>query len=173
MLAALKRVRDWVLTSSNLLRFEAPKLLTSMVGGNDLHSDGIKINGAMQKLLGEWIGSEDLELMREAAYLMRGFDADAVFYSIAESLLTKSERNNKTDKEVEGGIIAALSSGVYSRNIGEPTPHLVKQIKDLKTWRDKTQSTVVARFAEDLIKMIEQDIEKQSQEDEEFLEGVE
>ena len=79
-LAALKRVRDWVLTSSNLLRFEAPILLTSMIGGDDPRSDGIKINAAMQKLLGEWIDSGDLELMREAAYLMRGFDADAVFY---------------------------------------------------------------------------------------------
>ena len=62
-LAALKRVRDWVLTSSNLLRFEAPRLITSMVGGNDLHSDGIKINRALQKLLEEWIDSGDLELM--------------------------------------------------------------------------------------------------------------
>ena len=172
-LTALRRVRDWVLTSSNLLRFEAPNLLTSMIGGNDLHRDGIKINGAMRKLFEEWIDSEDIELMRESAYLMRGFDADAVFYSIAESLLTKSERNNKADKEVEGGIIAALSSGVYSRNIGEPVPCLVEQIKDLKIWRDKTQSTVVAQFAEDLIEMIEQDIEKQLQEDEEFLEGEE
>ena len=172
-LAALRRVRDWVLGSSNLLRFEAPNLLTSMVGGNDPRSDEIKINGAMRKLFEEWIDSEDIELMRESAYLMRGFDADAVFYSIAESLLTKSERNNKADKEVEGGIIAALSSGVYSRNIGEPVPCLVEQIKDLKIWRDKTQSTVVAQFAEDLIKMIEQDIEKQLQEDEEFLEGEE
>ena len=170
-LTALRRVRDWVLTSSNLLRFEAPNLLTSMIGGNDLHSDGIKINGAMRKLFEEWIDSEDIELMRESAYLMRGFDADAVFYSIAESLLTKSERNDKADKEVEGGIIAALSSGVYSRNIGEPTPNLVKQIKDLKAWRDETQSTVVVRFAEDLIEMTEQDIEKQLLEDEEFLEG--
>ena len=172
-LAALRRVRDWVLGSSNLLRFEAPNLLTSMVGGNDPRSDEIKINGAMRKLFEEWIDSEDIELMRESAYLMRGFDADAVFYSIAESLLTKSERNNKADKEVEGGIVAALSSGVYSRNIGEPVPCLVEQIKDLKIWRDKTQSTVVAQFAEDLIKMIEQDIEKQLQEDEEFLEGEE
>jgi hypothetical protein len=171
--AALKRVRDWVLTSSNLLRFEAPGLITSMVGGDDPRSSEVKINPPMQKLFEEWIDSENLELMREAAYLMRGFDADAVFYFIAESLLAKSERNNKADKEVEGGIIAALSSGVYSRNIGEPVPCLVEQIKDLKIWRDKTQSTVVAQFAEDLIKMIEQDIEKQLQEDEEFLEGEE
>ena len=170
-LAALKRVRDWVLTSLNLLRFEAPILLTSMLGGNDPRSSEVKINPAMRKLFEEWINSGDLELMREAAYLMRGFDADTVFYSLAESLLTKSARNDKADKEVEGGIIAALSSGVYSRNIGEPTPNLVKQIKDLKAWRDETQSTVVVRFAEDLIEMTEQDIEKQLLEDEEFLEG--
>ena len=166
-LAALKRVRDWVLTSSNLLRFEAPRLLISMVGGNDLHSDGIKINGAMQKLLEEWIDSEDIELMQESAYLMRGFDADAVFYSLAESVIIKSNE----DKQVQGEITAALYSGVYSRNIGDPTPHLVKRIKDLKALRDGTQSLIVVQFAEDLIKMTEQDIEKQSQEDEEFLEG--
>ena len=69
VLAALKRVRDWVLTSSNLLRFEAPILLTSMIGGDDPRSDGIKINAAMQKLLEEWIDSGDLELMRGVAYL--------------------------------------------------------------------------------------------------------
>ena len=165
-LAALKRVRDWVLTSSNLLRFEAPILLTSMVGGNDPRSDGIKINAAMQKLFAEWIDSEDLELMREAAYLMRGFDADAAFYSLAESLVIKSEG----DKQVEGGITAALYSGVYSKNIGESAPHLVKRIKDLKALQDRTQSLIVKRFTEELIKMTERDIEKQSQEDEEFLE---
>ena len=43
-LAALKRVRDWVRTSSNLLRFEAPNFLTSMLSGNDPRSDEIKIN---------------------------------------------------------------------------------------------------------------------------------
>ena len=166
-LAALKRVRDWVLTSSNLLRFEAPRLLISMIGGNDLHSDGIKINGAMRKLFEEWIDSEDIELMQESAYLMRGFDADAVFYSLAESVIIKSNE----DKQVQGEITAALYSGVYSRNIGDPTPHLVKRIKDLKALRDGTQSLIVVQFAEDLIKMTEQDIEKQSQEDEEFLEG--
>ena len=168
-LAALKRVRDWVLKSSNLLRFEAPKLLTSMLSGNNPRSDEIKINPPMRKLFEEWIDSEDLELMREAAYLMRGFDANAVFYSLAEAVLVKS----KGDKQVQGEIVAALYSGVYSRNIGDPAPHLVKQIKNLKAWRDKTQSTVVAQFAEDLIKTTEQDIEKQAQEDEEFLEGEE
>ena len=168
-LAALKRVRDWVLTSSNLLRFEAPKLLTSMLSGNNPRSDEIKINSAMRKLFEEWINSEDIELMRESAYLMRGFDADAVFYSLAESVIIKSNE----DKQVQGEITAALYSGVYSRNIGDPTPHLVKRIKDLKALRDGTQSLIVVQFAEDLIKMTEQDIEKQSQEDEEFLEGEE
>ena len=169
VLAALKRVRDWVLTSSNLLRFEAPILLTSMIGGDDPRSDGIKINAAMQKLLEQWIDSGDLELMREAAYLMRGFDADAVFYFLAELVLIKSDG----DKQVQGGIIAALSSGVYSRNIGEPTPYLVKQIEDLKAWRDRTLSPIVVQFAKDLIERTEQDIGKQLQEDEEFLEGEE
>ncbi len=166
-LAALRRVRDWVLTSSNLLRFEAPILLTSMVGGNDPRSDEIKINAAMQKLFEEWIDSEDLELMREAAYLMRGFDADAVFYSLAESLVIKSNG----DKQVETGITAALYSGVYSKNIGEPAPQLEKRIKDLKGLQDRTQSRLVKRFTEDLINMTEKDIEKHSLEDDEFLEG--
>ncbi len=168
-LAALKRVRDWVLTSSNLLRFEAPKLLTSMLSGNNPRSDEIKINSAIRKLFEEWIDSEDLELMREAAYLMRGFDTDAVFYSLAESVLIKSEG----DEQVQGEIVAALYSGVYSRNLGEPAPHLARRIKDLKALQGGTQSLIVAQFAEDLIKMTEQDIEKQLQEDEEFLEGEE
>ena len=168
-MAALRRVRDWVLTSSNLLRFEAPNLLTSMLSGNDPRSDEIKINPAMQKLFEEWINSEDLELIREAAYLMRGFDADAVFYSLVKSVLIKS----KGDKQVKGEIVAALYSGVYSRNIGDPAPHLEKRIKDLKVLQNGTQSPIVVQFAEDLIEMTEQDIEKQLQEDEEFLEGEE
>ncbi|MCY4570048.1 MAG: ATP-binding protein [Candidatus Poribacteria bacterium] len=167
--AALRRVRDWVLTSSNLLRFEAPNLLTSMVAGNDPRSDEIKINDAMQKLFEEWIDSEDLELMREAAYLIRGFDANTVFYFVVESLVIKSEG----DRQVEGEITAALSSGVYSRSIGDPAPHLEKRIKDLKALRDGTQSPIVVKFAADLIEMTEQDIERQLQEDEEFLEGEE
>ena len=168
-LAALKRVRNWVLKSSHLLRFEAPNLLTSMLSGNDPRSDEIKINDAMRKLFEEWINSEDPKLMKEAAYLMRGFDTDAVFYSLAESVLIKSEG----DKQVQGEIVAALYSGVYSRNFGEPAPHFAKRIKDLKALRDRTQSPIVTHFAEDLIKITEQDIEKQLQEDEEFLEGEE
>ena len=168
-MAALRRVRDWVLTSSNLLRFEAPNLLTSMLSGNDPHNDEIKINPAMRKLFEEWIDSEDLKLIREVAYLMRGFDADTVFYSLAESVLIKSDGN----KQVQGQITAALYSGGGSGNIGDPAPHLVKQIKDLKAWINKAQSTVVTQFAEDHIKMIEQDIERQLQKDEEFLEEEE
>ena len=164
---ALRRVRDWVRTSSNLLRFEAPNLLVSMLSGNDPRNDEIKINSAMQKLFEEWIDSEDLELIREVAYLMRGFDADTVFYSLAESVLIKSTG----DKHAQGEILAALYSGVYSRNFGDPAPHLLKRIKDLKALRDRTQSPIVTEFAEDLIKITEQDIEKQVQEDEEFLEG--
>ena len=166
---ALRRVRDWVRTSSNLLRFEAPNLLVSMHSGNDPRSDEIKINPAMRKLFEEWIDSEDLELIREVAYLMRGFDADTVFYSLAESVLIKSTG----DKQAQGEIVAALYSGVYSRNFGDPAPHLLKRIKDLKALRDRTQSPVVTEFAEDMIKMTEQDIEKQAQEDEELLEGEE
>lgn len=168
-LSALRRVRDWMLTSSNLLRFEAPNLLTSMVAGNDPRSDEIKINGAMRKLFEEWIDAEDIELMRNAAYLIRGFDADIVFYSLAESLVIKSEG----DEQVKGAITVALSSGVYSRSIGDPAPHLEKRIKDLKALRNGTQSPIVVQFAEDLIEMTEQDIERQLQEDEELLEGEE
>ena len=164
---ALRRVRDWVRTSSNLLRFEAPNLLVSMLSGNDPRSDEIKINPAMRKLFEEWIDSEDLELIREVAYLMRGFDTDAVFYSLAESVLIKSTG----DKQAQNEIVAALYSGVYSRNFGDPAPHLLKRVKDLKALRDRTQSPVVTEFAEDIIEMTEQDIEKQLQEDEEFLEG--
>ena len=168
-LAALKRVRDWVLTSSNLLRFEAPRLLTSMVGGDDPRSSKVKINPPMRKLFEEWIDSDDLELMREATYLMRGFDADTVFYSLAESAIIKSEG----DKQVQGGITAALSSGVSARNLGEPAPHLVKRINDLKAWRDRTDSPIVKRFAEHHIDLTQQEIEWLAQEDEEFLEGEE
>ena len=166
-MGALRRVRDWVLTSSNLLRFEAPNLLVSMLSGSDPRNDEIKINLAMRKLFEEWIDSDDLKLIREVAYLMRGFDADTVFYSLAESVLIKSTG----DKQSQGEIVAALYSGVYSRNFGDPAPHLLKRIKDLKALRDRTQSPIVTEFAEDLIKMTEQDIEKQAQEDEEFLEG--
>ena len=166
-LAALKRVRDWVRTSSNLLRFEAPRLLTSMVGGDDPRSSKVKINPPMRKLLEEWIKSKDLGLIREATYLMRGFDADDVFYSLAESAVIKSEG----DKQVQGGITAALSSGVSARNLGEPAPHLKKRMADLKAWHARSNSVIVVQFAEDLIDMTQREIDWLAQEDEEFLEG--
>lgn len=43
----------------------------------------------------------------------------------------------------------------------------------LKALRNGTQSPIVVQFAEDLIEMTEQDIERQLQEDEELLEGEE
>ena len=165
-LAALKRVRNWVRKSSHLLRFEAPTLLTSMAGGNDLHSDGIKINDSMQKLLEEWIDSGDLELMREAAYLMRGFATDDVFYSLAESILIKSEGN----PHVEDNITIAICAGVHSRTHGEPSPQLEKRIADLKALHQRTQSSVVSEYAHHLIESTEREIQQQLQEDEEFLE---
>ena len=165
--AALRRVRDWELTSSNLLRFEAPNLLISMIGGDDPRSSKVKINLAMRKLFEEWINSENLEFMREAAYLMRGFDADVVFYSLAKLLIVKS----KGDKDVEGALITALRSGVYARSIGEPSGHNLKQIEDLKAWRDRTQVQVVDQFVDGVVDLIEWEIQRQLQDDEEFLEG--
>ena len=166
-LSALRRVRDWVLTSSNLLRFEAPNLLTSMVAGNDPHSDEIKINGAMRKLFEEWIDSEDIELMRDAAYLMRRFDTDAVFYSLAESLLIRSN----LDEQVKSEITAALWTEGHSKNIGQPSPYFQKRIKELETWRDRTQLSDVAKFADDLIEITQREIKRESEEDEEFLDA--
>ena len=166
---ALRRVRDWVLKPSNVLKFEAPRLLTSMLSGNEPRGSEIKINAAMKKLFEEWIDSEDIKLMQNAAYLMRGFDTDPVFYSLVERVLINSKRN----EDVESNIIAVFYSKVYSRNRGEPTPLLVQRIKNLKDLKDKTQSPYVTQFAEDFIKITEQDIETQLQEDEEFLEGEE
>ena len=165
-LAALKRVRDWVLGTSHLLRFEAPGLLTSIVGGSDLHSDGIKINAAMRELFEEWIDSEDVELMRETAYLMRDFKPDDVFYSLAESILIKSEGN----PHVQDNITIAICAGVHSRTHGEPSPQLEKRIADLKALRERTQSPIVSEFANHLIENTEREIHEQLREDEEFLE---
>ncbi|MDE0086149.1 MAG: hypothetical protein OXU23_10585 [Candidatus Poribacteria bacterium] len=169
MIAALERVRDWVLTPSYVLRFEAPTLLTSMLSENEPRGGDVKINGAMKRLFEEWIDSEDIKLMQWAAYLMRGFDTDSVFYSLVETVIINSEGN----KEVQDSITAAIFSRVHSRSIGEPTPLLVQRIKDLKALQDRTQSQIVVHYAENLIKWTEQDIEKQLQEDEEFLEGEE
>ena len=167
--AALRRVRDWVRKSSFSLKFEAPQVLTSMLSGNEPRGSDVKINGALKKLFEEWIDSEDIELMRYTAYLMRGFDTDHVFYSLLEKVLTNSDG----DEQVRGGLFAALFSGGGFRNIGEPSPRLVKRIKDLRTLFFRTQSPLIKRFTKDLIKMTEQDIERQLQKDEEFLEGEE
>ena len=167
--AALRRVRDWMCKSSSSLKFEAPQVLTSMLNGNEPRGSDVKINGALKKLFEEWIDSEDIKLMQNAAYLMRGFHTDSVFYSLLEKVLTNSDG----DEQVQGGLFAALFSGGGFRNIGEPSPRLVKRIKDLRTLHDRTQSPHVKRFTEDLIKMTEQDIEMQLQDDEEFLEGEE
>lgn len=168
-LAALKRVRDWVLTSSHLLKFEAPRLLTSMVGGNGLPGGRIKINSAMRKLFEEWIDSGDLKLIREAAYLMQDFDPDDVFYRLAESILIKSEGN----PDVKDNVTIAICAGVYSRTHGEPAPQLEKRIVDLKALQDRTQSPIVSEFAIRLIESTAQEIQEQLKADEEFLEGEE
>ena len=126
----------------------------------------IKINGTMRKLFEEWIESEDLELMTEAAYLMRGFATDDVFYHLAESILIKSEGN----PHVQDNITIAICSGVHSRTHGEPSPQLEKRIADLKALHQRTQSLVVSEFANHLIESTEREIQQQLQEDEEFLE---
>ena len=165
-MAALKRVRDWVLGTSHLLRFEASGLLASMIGGNDPRRDRVKINRAMQKLLEEWIDSEDVKLMRKTAYLMRDFDPDDVFYSLTESMLIKSEGN----PHVQDNITIAICSGAHSRTHGEPSPRLEKRIADLKALRERTQSSIVSQFADRLIERTEREIQEQLQKDEEFLE---
>lgn len=164
--AALKHVRNWVLGTSHLLRFEAPGLLASMIGGNDPRGDRVKINRAMQKLLEEWVDSEDVKLMRKAAYLMRDFDADDVFYSLAESILIKSKDN----PHVQDNITIAICSGAHSRTHGEPSPQLEKRIADIKALRERTQSSIVSQFADRLIESTEREIQEQLQKDEEFLE---
>ena len=177
----LKRVRNWVLppteglpetetpkitsSSLNTRRLKAPMLLVSMVGGDNSPSDEVKINGTMKKLFEEWIDSGDVELVKEVAYLMKYFDADGVLYSLAESLLIKS----KGDKYVEGRITDALLPNGGSGNIGQPPPYLERCIEDLKAWGDRTQSRDVAKFVDGLIEMIQQEITRRLQEDEEFL----
>ena len=182
---ALNRVRNWSITStesqhdivtedtdsqtetqfSNTLRFEAPMLLVSIVGGDDPTSDEVKMNGTMKTLFEEWIESDDIELMREVAYLMKYFAADATFYSLAETLLIKSG----DDEQVKGGITAVLWSRGHSKSIGEPSPYFEKQIEELKAWRDRTQSRDVAKFADSCIEMIQKEIDRELLDDEEFL----
>ena len=174
---ALKRVRNWVIIStespqnimneeaeaqteaepssySNALRFEARRLLVSIVGGDKLPSDEIMINSTMKTLFDEWVDSEKLELMREVAYLMKYFNVDEVFYSLAEKLLIKSGG----DRQIKGEIAAALSSEFFE-----------KRIEDLEAWRDRTQSHDVSKFADSCIDMIRQEMKRESQKDEEFL----
>ena len=175
MVEALKRVRDWVLTPSKDSmvamdrRMTAPGLLASMVGGNNSLKLNIKINETMGKLFEEWIDSGDQTLMQDAAYLMQDFDPDDVFYSLAESILIKSEG----DPHVRDNITIAICAGGYSRTHGEPVPKLEKRITDLKTLRDKTQSRIVSEFATNLIDRTEREIQEQLRADEEFLEGEE
>jgi len=175
MVAALKRVRDWVLTPSKDSMaatdrwMKAPGLLASMVGGNNSIKLDIKINEAVKILLEEWIDSGDLELMREAAYLMRDFYPDAVFYSLAESVLIKSEGA----PGVKDNVTIAIRAGVYSRTHGEPAPQLEKRIAALKALQNRTQSPIVSEFAIRLIESTAQEIQEQLKADEEFLEGEE
>lgn len=175
MVKALRRVRNWALTpakdttTSMNRKITAPGLLTSMVGGNNSIKLDIKINEAVKMLFEEWIDSEDLELMREAAYLMRDFYPDGVFYSLAESVLIKSGG----DPDVKDNVTIAICAGVYSRTHGEPAPQLEKRIADLKTLQNRTQSPIVSEFAIRLIESTAQEIQEQLKVDEEFLEGEE
>ena len=168
-MAALRRVRDCVLTSSNLLRFEAPNLLVSMLSGNDQRNDEIQINPAMRKLFEEWIDSDEPKLMEGVAYLMREFDTDDIFYHLTESILIKSESN----PHVQDNITIAICARGSLRNHGEPSPQLKKRIADLKALNSRTQSTIVSEFAVRLIERTERQIQEQLQADEAFLEGEE
>ena len=168
-MAALRRVRDWVFAPLPNQEWEAPTLLASMIGGNNPHNREVNINKAMQKLFEEWIDSSDSDKLCGTAYLMRNFCADKVFYSLAESLLTKSNG----DKRVQDGITGALRTVVHSTSVGEPSAHNLQQIEDLKALRDKPkQAQVVVEFANRLIHMIEGEIKLELQRDEEFMEGV-
>ncbi len=66
-------------------------------------------------------------------------------------------------------LISVFDSRVNSRSIGERTPLLVQRIKEMKKLKEKVQSLYVIQFAEDFIKMTEQDIEKRLQEMKNFL----
>ena len=168
-MAALRRVREWVFAPLPNQEWEAPALLASMIGGNNPHNREVNINKAMQKLFEEWIDSGDSDKLWGTAYLMREFCADKVFYSLAESLLTKSNG----DKRVQDGITVALRTVVHSTSVGEPSAHNLQQIEDLKRLRDKPkQAQVVVEFANRLIHMIEGEIKLELQRDEEFMEGV-
>lgn len=168
-IVALRQVRDWVLAPSEYQKWLAPELLASMVAGNNSQIEGTRINKAMEKILEEWIDSDDPEKMWWAAYLMRGFDTDKVFYSLVESLLIKSRGNEKVRDEIE----ASIGTESHIRNLGDLWPHLEERIEDLKGLQDRTESLIVKQFADYLIDKTEQQIRKQAQDDEEFLEGEE
>ena len=168
-MAALRRVRDWVFAPLPNQEWEAPALLASMIGGNNPHNREVNINKAMQKLFEEWIDSGDSDKLCGTAYLMRKFRDDKVFYSLAESLLTKSNGDKRVQKE----ITDALRSGTRSRSVGEASAQDLQQIEDLKVLRDKPkQAQAVVEFANRLIRLIEEEIKLEQQRDEEFMEGV-
>lgn len=164
---ALRQVRNWVLTSSGYQQMVAPGLLASMTGRNNARGGEIQINRAMQRILEEWINSEDSKKMWWAAYLMRNFDEDELFYSIVELLLIKSMGDEKVKNEIE----ASIGTVSYFGSLGEPLPHLEKRIEYVKALREKTQSPIVAQFTDHLIDRTKQEIKRELQRDEEILEG--
>lgn len=169
VMEALRQVRDWVLGSSEYQKWLAPELLASMVAGNNPQIEGTRINKAMEKILEEWINSEDPEKIWWAAYLMRNFDTDQVFYSLIESLLIKSKGNEKVRDEIE----ASIGTESHTRNLGDLWPHFEQRIEDLKALQNRTESPIVKQFVDYLIGETKQEIKRQAQEDEEFLEGEE
>ncbi len=92
------------------------------------------------------------------------------FYSLVESLLIKSKGNAKILTEIE---VSIGNVGAYSGPLGEPLPHHVKRLEYLKALQDKTESSIVKQFADRLIDRTKQEIEREQQRDEEFLEGEE
>jgi hypothetical protein len=166
---ALRRVRDWGLPPPGSHKWLlAPRLLASMIDGNNPQIQGTKINKAMQTILEEWINSEDPEKMWWTAFLMRNFDEDEVFYSLVESLLIKSKGNEKVLTEIE---VSIGNVGAYSGAFGEPLPHLEKRIEYLKALQNKTESPIVKQFADHLTDRTKLEIKRELQRDEEILEG--
>ena len=167
---ALRRVRDWGLGPPSYLKWLAPGLLASMVERNSSQIEGTKINNAVKTILEEWIDSEDSDKMWWAACLLRNFDEDKVFYTLVESLLIKSNGDVKILTEIEASIGTV---GAYSGAFGEPLPHHVKRLEYLKALQEKTESSIVKQFADHLTDRTKQEIEREQQRDEEFLEGEE
>ncbi len=168
-MTALRRVRDWALAPSGYQKMVAPGLLASMISGSDSQSGEIQINFAIQKVLGEWINSGDMEKIWWAACLMRNFDENETFYSLVESLLIKSSGDEKVATEIE----ASIGTVSYSGSLGEPLPHLEKRIEYAKALGEKTQSPIVIQFADRLIDRTKEEIKRELQRDEEILEGEE